>query len=450
MLKDKRELEENLINVLQDSKLKTKKKIVNDIKIHLASNYEIISAQGWINDPETKLPELDVRELFLFTEQVFSKTEDPRVNPQEFFTQNEIKESRQYSGLPEQDIIEFPITIPNVLQISNEEYVTMMDTQMINKLMKSNKIYYNFDVQREAKIIKRKDKVIFEPTLHQKNVKEITNNLLNDEQFTSELTFNAATRTSDTGNELIYDAKHLELTITHGTRIDIVDGFHRCKAIENAMEINPDLIKRFTVKLTNFSTRMVQKNQAQIAKASHFSTTRIQELEGSRFSDDIVRQLKLESELKGRVSQTNRIHSINRELVTYNVLADTIDEEFKMETKLDSMDVADYLCKFFDYLIGSHPSEFINNVEETRKTSLINENSMFVGYITLARRLYESNTKAKEVVRIIKDIDFNKNNSLWKELDILNEKNNLTETNKSRKAIREYFENVDIGIETKK
>jgi hypothetical protein len=80
-------LEENLINVLQESKMKTKKKDVNDIKNHLANNYDIISTQSWINDPEANLPSLDLRELLLFTEAVFARLGDLRINVEDISLQ---------------------------------------------------------------------------------------------------------------------------------------------------------------------------------------------------------------------------------------------------------------------------------------------------------------------------------------------------------------------------
>jgi hypothetical protein len=74
------------------------------------------------------------------------------------------------------------------------------------------------------------------------------------------------------------------------------------------------------------------------------------------------------------------------------------------------------------------------------------ENSMFVGYIVLARRMYESNIKARDIRKIIKNIDFSRENDTWKEIGVLDQKGNLTETNKARKAIRDYFNKLDIEV----
>jgi hypothetical protein len=446
MLKDRKELEQDLVKVIQTSKIKTKKKVVNDIKKHLAT-YDIIDAQGWINDPEGRLPELDIRELLLFTEQIFSKTGAESINPQDYFTEGEFKDSRQFSASVDrlEKQIDLPILFSNATVVGNGAYMVTVDIQTIDKLISNELLDYNYDLQREAKFRKVKNIIRIEPTLNMSNVKEITQHLVDGTLVPTVLVWNAAVRSSETGTELIYDPTKLELTITKGTQLHIVDGYHRCKAAQNALQVNPNLHFNFAVLITNYSTKKAQTYQAQLAKATPISRTRIQELEANRLSDTVVQQLKDESDLKGRISQTNRIHSLNKELVTYNVLSDTIDEEFKLENRADAADAGDFLSDFFNMLLGSYPDEFLNNVEEIRKKSLINDNNIFVGYIVLARRMMENNIKPRDIRKIIKDIDFSRENSIWKQLGILDEKGNITETNKARKAIREYFNNIELG-----
>lgn len=450
MKQDRKELETNLVNVIESHKLKSQKKVVKDIKKHLAM-YDIVDVQGWLNDLENKLPELELRELLLFTEQIFAKTGDLNINPEDYFTEGEFSDARLYSGIVKrmENKIEFPITIPNVTIVGNSAYMATIDIQVIDKLISNGLLDYNYDLQREATYRRSKSEIKKEPTLVMSNVKQMSQHLIEGTLVPTTLVWNAQTRSAESGTELIYDASRLELTITKGTDLFIVDGWHRCKASQNAIQVNPDLHFNFAVLITNYSTKKAQQYQAQLAKATPISKVRIQELEANRLSDTVVQQLKEESELKGRISQTNRLHHLAKEIVTYNVLSDSIDSEFTMDTKLDSLKIADYLTEYFDFLIGSYPDEFINEVEQTRKESLINDNNIFVGYVTLARRMFEQGIKARQVINIINDIDFNRNNKFWNEIGILDEKGNITETNKARKAIREYFNNINIGITTK-
>ncbi|MGD6876912.1 DNA sulfur modification protein DndB [Bacillus infantis] len=448
MLKDRKELEDKLINVVVNSKLKTEKDKVADIKIHLSKTHQIGSGkiQKFLNNPKKEVEDLDIRELYLFTEQVFSKTGNVEVDPETYFTENDIREARQFSGLTEvkESEMDFPITIANAQVVGNSAFMVTLDIKVIDKLLTSQLLHYNYDLQREAKYTRRKDKVIIEPTLNMANVNQIQSHLLQGTLVPTVLVFNAATRSAESGTELIFDSKKMELTITKGTKCDIVDGFHRCRASQLALQQNPELSFNFAVLITNYSTKKAQQYQAQLAKATPISKTRIQELEANRLSDTVVQQLREESELKGKISQTNRIHSLNKELVTYNVLADTIDEEFRMNTRADAADVGDYLTEVFSFLIGSYPDEFINNISETRKETIINDNNMFVGYIVLARRMMETGLKEREIRKLIKDIDFSRDNSLWRKLGVLDEKKNIADTVKARKAIKQYFENLEI------
>jgi hypothetical protein len=444
MLQDRKVLEENLVNILQESKLKTKRKQVNEIKQQLAT-HDIIDVQFWLNDPETYLPTLTVSQLLLFTQQVFAKEGDLRINPEDFFSPSEFSDAKQYSASVERmgNQIEFPITLPNVTIVGNGAYMATVDIQTINKLLSNGLLDYNFDLQREATYRRVKNEVKKEPTLVMSNVKEISQHLLEGTLVPTVLVWNAAVRSSSTGTELVYNSNTMELTIERDTLLFIVDGWHRCKASQNALQINPDLQFNFAVLITNYSTKKAQQYQAQLAKATPISKVRIQELEANRLSDTVVQQLKEESDLRGKISQTNRIHSLNpdKELVSYNVLSDTVDEEFTMETRADAADVGDYLVEYFNMLIGE-----INNQENDRSKSLVAENSMFVGYVVLARRMFEAKIKPKDVRKIIKDINFGRTNPLWIQLGILDEKLNLTETNKARKAIREYFNKLDINV----
>src|SRR5690606_26452372 len=104
-MKDREVLEENLTHSIQT--IKRKRNVINDIKNQLMKN-DITSGavQKWINEPEDELPHLDIRELFLFCEQVFLKTGDFLINPEDYFTKVEEKKARQYSASIYRDMID--------------------------------------------------------------------------------------------------------------------------------------------------------------------------------------------------------------------------------------------------------------------------------------------------------------------------------------------------------
>src|SRR5690606_37943381 len=97
MKQDRSLLEQNLIKPTLE--IKRKRRVVRDIKRHLSENHSVFegSIQSWINDPNM-LKGVDSRLLYLFAEQIYLKTGDQSINPSDFYTEAEIKTSRQYSG----------------------------------------------------------------------------------------------------------------------------------------------------------------------------------------------------------------------------------------------------------------------------------------------------------------------------------------------------------------
>ncbi|MED4883159.1 DNA sulfur modification protein DndB [Bacillus smithii] len=444
MLLPREELEEKLKEGIKE--VRKKRRTVHDIKKHLVDKYDVLAGtiQLCLNDP-SHLKNLDPRVLMLLTEQIYLKTGIQELNPEKYFTEAEIKKSKQYSGkLQLENEIEFPYTIDNVIMIEEDAFVAKLSAQEIAKLLKSRHLNYNFDIQRESVKTQRHGKIIQEAKLVMENVLEIKEHLKNNTLVPTFLVFNAAVRTSDTGDELVYDASKMQLTITKGTRLDIVDGYHRCKACELAVTENPEIDFEFGVLFTNYTDNRAKQYQAQLAKATPISRTRQKELEGSRNADLVVKELKIDSDLKDKISQTHQPRITVGELVSYNILADTIEEQFKMKTRADVYDVADYLKEFFNTLIGTYTDEFVNNVQETRKNSLINENITFIGYIVLARRMFEKGIKARNVIRYIADIDFRKDNPMWEEIGVLVAGNINDNVKKARKVIKEFFENISI------
>lgn len=440
MKKDRSVLESNLSEVIE-KQIKHDKNKINKIKNNLRE-YNIFpdTVQIVINEPN-KLSDLDLSVLMLLTEQIYRLTNDVNVLPQNYFTDKEIQKAHQYQGEIENDTIDFPIILNDVLSLSAEDYITVMDIKDIVKLYKSNLLEYNFETQRNPKWMRKKDKIIQVPNINPKSIKEITEQILNNTFLPDTITFNCLAGTSKTGDELVYDYQKRQLIINE-CELDILDGFHRINAFQNAVSANPDIEFKVQVAIKNYNVRKAQAYVAQINTINKMDSTHLKALKAERYSDFIVKELQRESDLKGKIAQANYLTPTAGHIVTYAVLADTIDEVFQIETKKEAMDIAQYLIKFFDYLIGSFPDEFLNNVEEVRKKSLINNNNMFAGYIVLAKRMLENNLPLDTIINVINKIDFDKNNPLWEEIGVL--ENGKVKDN-ARKKIKDYFMKLDLN-----
>ena len=438
MAKNKTELMKNIKSNIQH--LASNRDAIDEVKSEL-SKYQIPAGrvEEYLSNPDILLE--DQRELALFTEQAYLKTGLHSLNPEDYFTKHEMKESYQFDYMLtfSDEEIEFPLVLSGVTHLGNNLYAYPMEIKTIAQLMKSKKLNYNFEIQRQEKSVKRSDGIMRTPTVYKKNVKEIKDLLLKDQLIHTTVAFNAATNTSDSGEELSYDGKKMQLTINEGTRLDILDGYHRCLASEQAYKENPELDFKFMVLISNYTTRMAQQYQAQLAKATPIPSSRIQELEMNRLSDTVVKILKSESELRDRVATTNaQIGSGS--LVSYRVLADAIDREFpSMKTQKDARQVAQYLTDFFEELIGNYPEEFL--AERKHTESLRAYNKMFAGYIALAAEMKKENVSLEDLEEILDKVDFSKKNRLWQELEVLDSDGHI-KGKVNELEIAKYFKNI--------
>lgn len=408
----KKVITENGKLVFQNSKFK------REIQEHLIkygiSNGKI---ERVLSSPES-IEDMDMRELLLILEQFYVKTGNISFDPSNWFQEVEIKRARQYhASMSKDDVLELPLTINNVMRVQSNVFQTIISVKDIAEWMRDELLSYNYDIQRQPKRKGKKDNIIFRPTVYQKNVKEIKDLLSKGQLMVSTLVFNAGVGTSDVDEELTYDSSNSSLTINRGTIIDILDGFHRCLASVKAYNENPEIEFNFILELTNYTTREAQQRQAQHAKATPIPKTRIIEMEANRYADTVVQMLRSDSELRGRITSSTQITRSQGDLVSYNVLSNAIDREFKMSSRVEAREVAKYLSSFFEYLIGENYDEFSD--ENDAKESLMSYNKVFSGYIALASSMKDLGIPESNVNKILKEVDFSRENPLWRNLGVL-------------------------------
>lgn len=438
--KTREELERVLSSILDE--IESNKDIVKGIKDNL-KEYNILGGdvQLYINDPD-KISQIDdERFLCLLTNATYIATGDQRINTDKWFTKKEIKLSQQY--IPDHEFeekLEFPLTIDDVIMVNSEYYITSFDIKFIKKLMDSKLLRYNPDTQREGKLVRRRGSIETVPKTNSKSVREIAQHLLKGTLYPTTITLNCLKGKGIKGYP-IYDPNKRQLTITEGTFWDILDGFHRISGSLQALRMNPDINFKFQIAITNYNTRVAQKFVAQINTVNKMSEHRKKELEESRPSDTVVKNLQRESILEGKVSSGSRPQLKYGELTTFGILADAIDEVFDIDNPIEEDEVTEDLKKFFRYLIGYYSDEFKNKVQVVNRDSIINSNVMFYGYIVLAKRMIDEGIDFKEVKNIIDNIDFSRDNPMWEEKGILS--NGYLASHATRK-IKEFFEEIDL------
>ncbi|MED4730972.1 DNA sulfur modification protein DndB [Aneurinibacillus migulanus] len=442
MKTDRELLENNLSEVIKSIKKDRKK--VAAIKIKLNENKIGTGEIQGVFTGRVKLNELDARVLCLLTISTYNETKNDKINPDSYFTKAEIKESKVFEEYIESSI-ELPFTFENVTRINQDQFFCPIDAQTIKKLFDSGLLTYNFETQRESKFTKdRQDpnKIIQVVKINQKAVKEMVKLIKNASLISSTITFNARLGTSEDAEELVYDSNNRTLTVTEGTLIDVLDGFHRTTAIVQSLNSDPTINMTFGLNIVNFGTKQAQEWFSQHNSMTPVSKSRVKEMSQSRMSDFIAKQLQVNSELKDKISSSENISTLTDHLVTFSVLSDAIDEVYNVKNKVEAIEIAEYLTNFFDTLILKNPKEFMTEVKESRKESIKNANQMFYGYVTLSKRFKDENIKVTKLQPIIESINFKRDNPEWKELGILDSKQNMSKNPKNK--IKLYFQNIKL------
>jgi hypothetical protein len=445
-LKSKYELAANLADVLHS--LEPDKKRTERLKKYL-KEYKVSpgEVQKIINNSDEEMKKIldseDDKFLCLLTEAVNATTGDARAVTSHYFTSREIKEVRSTYEKEIKEKLSFPLTLHNVTRVSDDDYILTMKASEIKEW--SGVFQYNYETQREARLKtdKLSGEIIPQPKTNPKSVKEIVELIKKGKAIRSMLTFNARLGTSDSGEELIYDKRESTLTITEGTLLDILDGFHRLTAIIIALTEDPSIDMTFKINIVNFSIKQAQEFFAQLNTTNPIAKSRMNEVAENRLGDFIAKQIQANSELGEYITKSDHVNKDQNLLVTFKALSDSIDEIFNVEDKPSANTIAKYLSKFFNHLMFNNSEAFMTNIAEVRKDSVINANRMFYGYITLAKKFYENNIDLEKLQEVIESINFNRDNPLWAEIGLVDSKTKRIERSYGvNKPIINYFSNI--------
>lgn len=433
-------IEDKLSEALE--KIKTKRTKVNELKKEMSEHGISAGDTQYIITGRTPLSELSISVLCLLSSKIYKATELEAANPENYFSPQEIKQCQTFEAVIDNDKISFPYTLSNVTFVREGNFSTTITAQEIKKLMDSNLLTYNFETQREARIEKDKDdQIILKPKTNPKSVQEIAELLKAGDLETTTITFNALVNTSDSGEELVFDHKDKSLTITKGTQLNILDGYHRISGIVKALSEDETLDAVFDLKILNYSTRRAIKYFNQINKVNPISESRLKETNLSNMATVCFEELKDKCEfLNGKISSSEKIFTSADQLVSSKVLIDAIDDHFNPANRLEALQVGQYLSKFFESLFIAFPDAFITKINEIRKISIINANFMFDGYVLLAKKAQEASLSFNNIVPMLNKVDFTRTNELWKQIGVLDGEGNIT-ANPKRK-IRKFVSDL--------
>ncbi|MGM7720602.1 DNA sulfur modification protein DndB [Metabacillus sp. Hm71] len=442
--KDKNEFINDLREVF--TQIKDDKKITDKIKNNM-KKFRVLpgQVQEYING-QVEMREEDISFISILAEQTYIVTGKSLANPLNTLTEREMKEIKSNFEGYNIEKPDFPYTFKGeVIRVTDDFHVVKSSLKEISFLFNSSLLQWNAETQRESR--QHKDKrtgnIIETPKLVAKNVNEIKELTKKGQLNISEITLNARLGTSDEDEELIYDGSERTLTVTKGTLLDVLDGYHRTNGIAQALREDPSIDREMLLFVLNYDKKRAQEFFRQKNTFTVVSSSHLKKMGDVRQADFIAKQVQANSELSGKVAAGDHISPNSDLLLTFNTLSDSIDEIFNITDKPTAIKVSRYLTDFFNELCFSYPDEFLGDIAEHRKTTLINANVMFNGYVQLAKRMYDEGIKVNKLTRILSDIDFSRDNKMWVDLDVLDQSNRIK--NSSKKQIIKFFNELKLN-----
>jgi len=405
---------------------------INDIKQDVVAEFKSRNLNGlraaWALSENLDLntltdSEQDIRFLFLFSLALNRALKEKEINisidVKDYFTELECQQWTYYrEEIEEKDIL--PIIIENVQRVSNKLWQGIMSIQRMGKISKANIIIYNFSTQRDPIITAYGERI----NIDKNKINEIKERMLNDEQYSDPIILNIL---NDGESKVTFNEKNNTLIIHEGSKINIIDGFHRKTASDLALEENPNLQFNWQVTFTFLSEKDAHDYMRQKDKQKPIKKEWIDQKDYSRSENlviDVIMDNRL-SELAKVMKDDDQYIKLNRALTKKSIISEAIKECYTedLKTSINIRKIGKWIVEFTDYLMGTYAEEFIANPYTIKETSFINNKNMFYGYIALSKQL-QSNSKWEELMmQKIESIDFSIGNKLWKDIGLLNNKN---------------------------
>lgn len=157
---------------------------------------------------------------------------DQRTKIEDWFTDKEIEvfSSEQIH----RDKLEFPIRIPAV-QVTDDQWIGACDCKFLMQLREKQMIYYNTNTQRTLQRIVRHGNESYRIAINKSAVNDISTTMENGTYISDTISLNMCDDA-----EYHYNSEKRELVIDSLDHFDIIDGFHRYRAMCQNVDANPD------------------------------------------------------------------------------------------------------------------------------------------------------------------------------------------------------------------
>lgn len=380
------------------------KKMSDEIITHLNSEYNVDKGSFmYMLSDYNVLADQDISFIGLLTEQISLKV-DGAINDldiSDWFNDYEIKAMRKYvyADDTKDDEITLPFVFENAIDLGDGVIAVAVDNIIIARLRKYHLLTYNFEIQREAKIVNIGGENRKIMKIVHTNVNEMKELILEGKLMKTALAYNCAVDTSDdeSGLEMFYDDSKRTLTVYEGTQIDIVDGTHRTEAFYEAYKKNRDIDGRTIVHFTNYTTKQAQNYQVQLSKQTPIPKARIDMLKENTHSTTLVNRLNAEGQLRDKISVNGRSMKKDIQLVVFEDLVNGFEMYWKPEKPRDINKIKDTFNEYLEYAL-----EYFDELDEKNiYKKLLLDKKLFIGHISLAKKMIDEDISFEKINTIL-------------------------------------------------
>lgn len=351
------------------------------------------------------LDSLSLTDIGVFAAEIYNTTDIEYIKPSIYLEDIELDKVKNYKKETKDTNLEYPVVFEDVRQIMHDIWTVVVPAKFIAELGYSNILNYEFETQREAKVIETEEGIILTPTVNPDSVIEIEQKLLTDDFIPNVLTFNLP---YENRCNFKWDA-NLKKWILLSGKLNIIDGYHRYLGITSAVR-KKDLDYYFEIRLTNFSDDKAKRFIVQEDKQNPISKEYIKSIDESDLITQIINQLNENnrSDLKGKITTDRSSIKKGYALVTFEILYKTISQLWNPKSTGEVDDIFDYIRTFFNRLIYLYSEEFQTKVNNN--TYGLSNERMFVVYLILAKRLQNNDNWKEDLSNIMQNIDMEDKN----------------------------------------
>lgn len=325
----------------------------------------------------------------------------PMIKVDEYFTDEEMTQAIESKNNIKMESNP-KMVIENVLYTKNnneESWVAIVTYKQIYEWMKTGKLIYNMQTQRQGVLKKIKNNMIIVPYINEKAVDEIAEMMSKNEFYSNMISINVE---PDFNYKLEYNPIEKTLTIdTEIFTVAVTDGYHRCSGVVKALDINPSLSGELYLKITNMSIEKAQKFIRQESK------TNIQDRDAlEKYNPDNKITTFINDINNMKTASKNALYrKIDMEVNTPNtwimfenfkeglVMSGFIDDINNTNSQKELKDMEGFIVDFFYnfYQIAKDNNAQIERNENDLDKEYLSDPTFIMGLLITCRKYYKNN-----------------------------------------------------------